>query len=126
MGIWRPLFISHYICTRTHFLQYVLDENPNKHIVRVLNNARINHANLLKPSLRKNNQRLTLIFLPLYSSNLNVLERIWKSLKESVIFNRFHASQKEIKSSVLSVLGHLSQFPDKALQRLGAEQVLKY
>nr|WP_240514834.1 transposase [Bacillus cereus] len=50
--------------------------------------------------MKKNNQRLTFVFLPPYSPNLNLLERIWKTLKESIIFNRFHASQKEIKTSV--------------------------
>ncbi|WP_428840148.1 transposase [Bacillus tropicus] len=51
-----------------HFLQYVLEEMPNKHIMMVLDNVRIHHAKLLKPFLRKNNGRLTLIFLSLYSS----------------------------------------------------------
>ncbi|PGH77382.1 integrase [Bacillus thuringiensis] len=54
------------------------------------------------------------------------MERIWKVLKESVISNRFHASQKEIKTSVISFLEYLSQFPEKVLQRLGTEQLLKY
>ncbi|MGE6964367.1 IS630 family transposase, partial [Bacillus thuringiensis] len=109
-----------------HFLQYVLHEHPNKHIVMILDNARIHHAKLLKPFLKKNNQRLTLVFLPPYSPNLNLLEPIWKALKENVISNRFHASQKEIKTSVLSFLTHLAQFPAKVIQRLGTEQLLKH
>ncbi|QDF27122.1 hypothetical protein FJR70_30235 (plasmid) [Bacillus tropicus] len=62
-----------------HFLQYILHKNHNKHIVMVLDNARIHHAKLVKPFLKKNSQRLTLVFLPPYSPNLNVLERIWKA-----------------------------------------------
>ncbi|OUB14129.1 IS630 family transposase [Bacillus thuringiensis serovar yunnanensis] len=108
------------------FLQYVVKENPHKHIVMVLDNARIHHAKLLKPFLRKNSQRLTLIFLPPYSPNLNLLERIWKWLKESVISNRFHASQEEIRTSVLSFLEYIAQWPEKVLKRLGVEQLLKY
>ena len=83
------------------FLQYIVKENLQKHIVMILDNARIHHAKLLKPFLRKNSQRLSLI-LPPYSPNLNLLERIWKCLKESVISNRFHASQEEIRASVVS------------------------
>ncbi|WP_128857186.1 integrase [Bacillus sp. CDB3] len=49
-----------------------------------------------------------------------------KGVKESVIASRFHPSQKETKTSVLSFLEHLSQFPEKVLQRLGTEQLLKY
>ncbi|MEW9576056.1 transposase [Bacillus toyonensis] len=66
---------------------------------------------VIETFLRKNNQRLIRIFLPPYSPNLSVLERIWKWLKESAISNRFHAPQKNIKSSVLSFLKHLFQFP---------------
>ncbi|MGU3443009.1 IS630 family transposase [Bacillus cereus] len=58
------------------FLQYIVKENPQNHIVMILDNARIHHAKLLKPFLRKNSQRLTLLFLPPYSPNLNLLERI--------------------------------------------------
>jgi transposase len=108
------------------FLQYVVKENPQKHIVMVLDNARIHHAKLLKPFLRKNSQRLTLIFLPPYSPNLNLLERIWKWLKESVISNRFHSSKEEIRASVVSFLEYIAQCPEKVLQRLGVEQLLKY
>ncbi|TKI26692.1 hypothetical protein FC683_22565 [Bacillus cereus] len=43
------------------FSQYVL-KKPMKHIVMVLDNARIHHAKLLKPFLRQNSQWLTLIF----------------------------------------------------------------
>ncbi len=39
--------------------------------------------------------------------------------------NRFNASQKEIKTSVLSFLEDPSKFTEKVLQRLGTEQVLK-
>ncbi|WP_142289371.1 transposase [Bacillus wiedmannii] len=41
-----------------------------------LDNARIYHAKSLKPFLRKNSQRLTLIFLPPYPPNLLHLEMI--------------------------------------------------
>ncbi|QTR84994.1 transposase [Bacillus cytotoxicus] len=92
----------------------------------IVDNVCIHHANLLESFLGKNNQRLTLIFLLPYSPNVNLLERIWKSLKESVISNCFHALQKEIKTSVLSFLEHFSQCPEKVLQRLGTEQLLKY
>ncbi|MGH0945743.1 transposase [Bacillus mycoides] len=69
-----------------HFLQYVLYENSNKHIVMVLDNARIHHAKLLKPFFRKNSQRLTLIFLPPYSPNLNLLERMLEMVKRKCHF----------------------------------------
>ena len=111
--------------TFLQFLQYVVTENPDKHLVMVLDNARIHHAKLIQPFLTHHEERLTLLFLPPYSPNLNLLERIWKWLKESVIANRFHASQKEIRSSILSFLEHMASFPKMVLQRMGVVQMLK-
>ncbi|QPW51773.1 integrase (plasmid) [Bacillus thuringiensis] len=56
----------------------------------------------------------------------NLIYQIWKWLKESIISNRFYASQKEIRASVVSFLEYIAQFPEKVLQRLGVEQLLKY
>ncbi|RVU63200.1 hypothetical protein BM74_16480 [Bacillus thuringiensis] len=44
----------------------------------------------------------------------------------SAISNRFHASQEEIRTSVVSFLEYIAQCPEKVLQRLGVEQLLKY
>ncbi|MFL0534025.1 hypothetical protein COC50_23415 [Bacillus anthracis] len=77
---------------------------PKKHIVKVLNNARIHYTKLLKPFLRQNSQWLSLFFLPPYSPDFNLLERIWKWLKGKFISNHFHASQEEIRKSVVSFL----------------------
>ncbi|RLP97560.1 transposase [Geobacillus stearothermophilus] len=58
------------------FLEYVLLQYPKKHIVMILDNARIHHALILKPFLEKHQKQLTLLFLPPYSPNLNLCERI--------------------------------------------------
>ena len=42
----------------------------------------LKHAELLKPFLKKNEHRLTFLFLPPYSPNLNAVERISGWLKE--------------------------------------------
>lgn len=107
------------------FLQYVLHVHPDRHIVMVLDNARIHYAKLIQPFLKKQKNRLTLLFLPPYSPNLNLLERVWKWMKESVIVNRYHATQTDIRASVLSFLEHMSLFPEKVIQRLGVVQMLK-
>jgi transposase len=111
--------------TCLQFLQYVVNQHPKKHLVMIVDNARIHHAKMIQPFLKQNEERLTLWFLPPYAPNLNLLERIWKWLKESVIANRFHVSQKEIRTSILSFLEHLASFPEKALQRMGVVQMLK-
>ncbi len=51
----------------------------------ILDNARIHHAKLLEPFLKKMEGRLKFIFLPPYSPQLNVVEGLWKWLKSDVI-----------------------------------------
>ncbi|MGE6553547.1 IS630 family transposase [Bacillus mycoides] len=71
--------------TFQQFLNDVLKEYENKHVVLVLDNARYHHAKILKSFWRKNNRHLTLLFLPPYSPNLNMIERVWKVMKENVL-----------------------------------------
>lgn len=95
-------------------------------MVIILDNARTHHAKILEPFLKENEHRLTLLFLPPYSPHLNAVERTWGWLKESVIINRFHATQKDIRKSVSSFLEHLDQFPEKVLQRIGSLAMSEY
>jgi ABC-type phosphate transport system auxiliary subunit len=46
------------------FLQYTLDQYPDKHVVMVLDNANIHHAKVLQPFLQEHEEQLTLVFLP--------------------------------------------------------------
>jgi transposase len=85
----------------------------------VLDNAKIHHAKVLQPFLQEHKEQLTFVFFPPYSPNLNLVERIWGWLKESLIANRFHANRKELRESIVSFLEYLSEFPEKVLQRIG-------
>ncbi|GMO01749.1 hypothetical protein PthstB1num2_37920 [Parageobacillus thermoglucosidasius] len=107
------------------FLQYTLDQYPDKHAVMVLDNAKIHRAKVLQPFFHEHEERLTLVFLPPYSPNFNLVERIWGWLKESVIANRFHANRKELRESIVSFLDYLAQFPEKVLQRIGQIAMLE-
>ncbi|MFB7641841.1 IS630 family transposase [Peribacillus butanolivorans] len=108
------------------FLRYTLTQYGDRHVVMILDNARIHHAKILEPFLQEQEHRLTLLFLPAYSPNLNAVERIWGWLKESVIVNRFHATRQDIRKSVSSFLEHLDRFPKKVLQRIGSLAMPEY
>ncbi|MET1030176.1 transposase, partial [Domibacillus tundrae] len=78
-----------------------------------------------KPFLEENKHCLTLLFLPPYSLQLNAVERMWGWLKGSVIVNRFHAIQKDIRASVRSFMEYLDTCPENVLQRIGSLAMLK-
>lgn len=58
------------------FLQYTLSQYPDQHVVMVLDNAKFHLTKILQPFLLENEEQLTPVFLPSYSSNLNLVEQI--------------------------------------------------
>jgi transposase len=61
----------------------LLNEYPNQLIALVMDNARYQRCNLVKEyaALRG----VQLVFLPTYSPNLNLIERVWKFVKSEVL-----------------------------------------
>lgn len=100
------------------FLEKVLERYPTGKIVMILDNARIHHAKLIQPFLEANKDRLELVFLPPYSPELNLIEGLWKWLKEDVIYNVFYSSVKEIRQNVQAFMERIRETPEQVLQRL--------
>ncbi|WP_441652441.1 IS630 family transposase, partial [Enterococcus faecium] len=100
------------------FLERTLREYPTGKIVMVLDNALIHHAKLIQSFLEENARRLALIFLPPYSPQLNLMEGVWKWLKESVINNVFFDHVQKIKQSVRGFLADVNERPLEVIDRL--------
>ncbi|WP_425058317.1 transposase [Sporomusa carbonis] len=58
------------------------------------------------------------MFLPAYSPNLNLIEGLWKWLKEKVIYNVFYKTVPEIRENVEAFLAAISIEPESVIQRL--------
>jgi putative transposase len=99
------------------FLKKVVAKYSGK-IVMILDNARIHHAKLLQGFLDEHKGRLTLMFLPPYSPNLNMIEELWGWLKNSVINNAFFESLDEIKKAVRQFLVCVNLHPLTTVDRL--------
>jgi transposase len=82
------------------FLKQIMKRIPKKKIYLVLDNARYHHAQKIKDFLAENEDRIQLIFLPSYSPNLNIVERVWKLTKKLATHNRFFASLQESKEAI--------------------------
>lgn len=104
--------------TFKEFLTKVLAHYPVGKIVMILDNARIHHAKLLQPFLEENLHRLKLVFLPPYSPQLNLVEGLWKWLKESVINNVFFPSIQKIILKVREFIRDVNQRLDEVVDRL--------
>lgn len=118
---------GHILCTEEEkydavtfleFLKTVLAHYSTGKIVMILDNARIHHAKVLEPFLAENKERLELVFLPPYSPELNLIEGLWKWLKESVINNVFFPNVQKIILKVREFLNEIKQHPEIIIDRL--------
>lgn len=100
------------------FLRKLLSTYPVGKIVMILDNARIHHAKLIQPFLEENRNRLELVFLPPYSPELNLMEGVWKWLKESVIQNVFFGNVQKIVLAVRAFFKDVDHRRDETIDRL--------
>ena len=49
-------------------------------------------------------------FLPTYSPNLNIIERLWRFMKKQAIGLSFHPSYKGFKTAILYFFEHLDDY----------------
>ena len=100
------------------FLQKIVSEYESGKIVIILDNARIHHAKLIKPFLEENKERLELLFLPPYSPNLNLIEGLWKWLKNDVINNVFYKTVYDIFLAVRGFINRINSNLSVTINRL--------
>ena len=51
---------------------------------------------------------ITLLFLPSYSPNLNLIERLWKFTKRRALYGRYHPTFREFQAAIQEVLDGVS------------------
>jgi len=76
--------------TFKQYLETILDKAKSENkILLVLDNARYHNAKKLKDYIESIKDRLELIFLPLYSPEINPIEMLWKRTRRAVTHNRY-------------------------------------
>lgn len=75
-------------------------------ITLVLDNARYQRCELVQALARQ--LRIELLFLPPYSPNLNLIERVWKFVKKEALGSRDFASYEAFGEAIEDCLGQLT------------------
>ena len=69
-----------------------------KKIYLICDNARYYKSRLLREYLPYS--KIEMLYLPSYSPNLNLIERLWKLMKKKILYNRYHESYQSFCHSI--------------------------
>ncbi len=73
-------------------LKLLREQNNDAKIYVVLDNAAYQHCKKVMDYAA--NMNINLVFLPPYSPNLNLIERLWKFLRKKILANKYYQSFK--------------------------------
>jgi len=107
--------------TMCELLRKVADLGLTGPITLVLDNARY-QRNAVVQALA-DQLGITLLFLPSYSPNLNLIERLWKFTKRRALYGRYHPTFRDFQAAIQEVLDGLST---KYSQQLASLMTLNF
>ena len=98
-------------------IKNIEEHQPKGEIYLILDNARYNHAIKVK-SYVKQLRRVHLIFLPSYSPNLNIIERLWLFFHQKILYDKYYETFPEFKEAVLSFFANIDIYRKELRSRL--------
>jgi transposase len=103
--------------TLVAFLKMLREKyNDGKAIAIVLDNARYQHCFVVKAMAAS--LGIHLLFLPPYSPNLNIIERLWKFTKKQILHARYYANPAAFHDAIRQFFDSINQSSIEKLQSL--------
>lgn len=102
--------------TVVEFLYQLKEHYKDSPIFIVLDNARYQHCNLVKATAES--LEITLLFLPPYSPNLNIIERLWKFTKKEILYGQYYDCPKKFHDTVKAFFKTINQESKEELKTL--------
>lgn len=101
------------VCTLLHQLAAL---NLSVPITVFLDNARYQKCELVRTTAASLNMELC--FLPAYSPNLNLIERLWKFVKKQCLYSKYYADFATFKAAIVQCLSETHTKHKSALDSL--------
>lgn len=83
----------------------------------ILDNAKYHYSKKVMSELK--GSRIKLVFLPPYSPELNLIERLWHVFKKNVLYNRFYEKFKDFKKACLGFFRNYDKYLDEIENIMG-------
>jgi transposase len=101
------------VCALLHKIKSLVASLP---ITVVLDNAR--YQRCARVQSLADDLKIELLFLPPYSPNLNLIERLWKFVKKQCLYGQYYTSFERFSNSIQSCLAQTETVHRQALQSL--------
>ena len=83
--------------TTVELLELVKEFYPNQKLFFIMDNARYQRCKYVQEFAEKH--QIKLVFLPAYSPNLNLIERLWKFMKKQVTAGKYYADKESFENA---------------------------
>ncbi|WP_299466649.1 IS630 family transposase, partial [uncultured Microscilla sp.] len=102
--------------TMISFLDQLRQEYGEKPIYLILDNARYQHCRLVKEFAQALD--IHLVFLPPYSPNLNIIERLWKWVKKKCLYAKYYENFDDFRKAIETSLEQANELYQTELESL--------
>lgn len=87
-------------------------KHPNAESIFItLDNAKYYKNGLVYEYLKTS--KIKLLFMPPYSPNLNLIERLWKFMHKTILYNKYYEKFADFKVEVMRFFENIAQYYDK-------------
>lgn len=90
-------------------LEAIAKKQKKGKVYLILDNASYHHA-LIVRRWRLHHPRFKLLFIPSYSPNLNLIERLWRFFHQRITWNHYFETFEEFKSTTLEFFKNLNLY----------------
>ncbi len=90
---------------------------PKGKLFVIADNARYYRSKLVAEYVEKN-ERIKLLFLPSYSPNLNLIERLWKFYKKEILYDSYYEKFVDFKNTTISFFENIIIHKEELLSLL--------